>query len=480
MGGLPLQRKDAQTDESEQEKERERECVEEQVALQVEKWRREEERERESERVIERGKKKDVQQVETRQIVVGAGGGGRGRGGHGVMGQERVREEERERKRVRGRGQVGGDVSILNKMTQSQNARGGEYEKVEMLEREVERLQRLEFAMEQQNLVMMMMTPRRLDASASQEAMRLEEQSLLLQQQMLQQKKLSLLQLEKEVVDLSATGVEVRAVALRCAREACHEFGDWEQIQTTLVAHAQLQQSVAQLRESLSAQRRKEQLLKGMLVESEARISTLELATKKADARVLSVVDDMIELERGVHGESSGVSGVREIVGHERKLAALERQLRNVERNAQQELEYRMKVVPMHTEARLLDLERELADAHRMLSRGNEATHALNRTIYDLNATVEALEGDVTRLQLAGATAGARMSELATVQQTVTTLTAHVVSLERELASATKEGLRSHERAVTNEAHLCSRTFETLSLQEALEAADLRFAICTV
>jgi len=368
-------------------------------------------------------------------------------------------------------------------MTESQNARGDEYEKVEMLEREVERLQRLECAMEQQNLEMMM-TTRRVDASASQEAMRLEEQSVLLQQQMLQQKKLSLLQLEKEVVDLSATGVEVRAVALRCAREACHEFGDWEQIQTTLVAHAQLQQSVAQLqqsvaqlRESLSAQRRKEELLKGMLVESEARISTLELATKKADARVLSVVDDMIELERGVHGESSGVLGVREIVGHERKLAALEQQLRNVERNAQQELEYRMKVVPMHTEVRLLDLERELADAHRMLTKGNEATHALNRTIYDLNATVEALEGDVTRLQLAGATAGARMSELATVQHTVTTLTAHVVTLERELESATKEGLRSHERAVTNEAYLCSRTFETLSLKEALEATDFRFAI---
>ncbi len=52
-----------------------------------------------------------------------------------------------------------------------------------------------------------------------------------------------------------------------------------------------------------------------------------------------------------------------------------------------------------------------------------------------------------------------------------------VVRLEDEVRAATARAEASMEAAVTQEAAVCSLTFEKLSLVEALEAADLRYAI---
>jgi hypothetical protein len=52
-----------------------------------------------------------------------------------------------------------------------------------------------------------------------------------------------------------------------------------------------------------------------------------------------------------------------------------------------------------------------------------------------------------------------------------------VVRLEDEVRAATARAEASMEAAVTQEAAACSLTFEKLSLVEALEAADLRYAI---
>ena len=51
-----------------------------------------------------------------------------------------------------------------------------------------------------------------------------------------------------------------------------------------------------------------------------------------------------------------------------------------------------------------------------------------------------------------------------------------VVRLKDEVRAATARAEASMEAAVTQEAAVCSLTFEKLSLVEALEAADLRYA----
>jgi thiamine biosynthesis lipoprotein ApbE len=52
-----------------------------------------------------------------------------------------------------------------------------------------------------------------------------------------------------------------------------------------------------------------------------------------------------------------------------------------------------------------------------------------------------------------------------------------VVRLEDEVRAATARAEASMKAAVTQEAAVCSLTFEKLSLVEALQAADLRYAI---
>ena len=290
-----------------------------------------------------------------------------------------------------------------------------------------------------------------------------EEEALQLEEDVLNQRKEALRHLQREVERLESSGVQALAQELRAAEAEVVRLGGYDEVLRSLKAH-----------------QRKEELLQGMLVESEKRIETLSRDKKNAEARVLAAVNDMVELERGVHVElwrteaarddDASADHVRPMVAHERKIAALQRQIRTMESDHEESLARQQRVVPLKMKSQITDLERQLAESERELKRAKDTISGLDTTVRDLKETVASLEGDVVRLQQTAATAATAAllrEQLAAADKTIEALRGDMKRLQSQLEAASAV-------SVQQEAVACSLQFENLSLKEVLDATDVR------
>ena len=213
--------------------------------------------------------------------------------------------------------------------------------------------------------------------------------TLALEQQVLQQRREALVLLQREVNALAASGVEDRARVMRSAEEDCARLGGL--------------QDVMSVNQGL---RHKVEVLEALLVESEKRVTDLERDKEEALAQAHSLVEDMVELERGVHveGRVEGRHGpdafIQRMVGHERKIAALERQIRSKEAEHIEEIHRTRQLFPLKQEAKIIDLEQQLARARVQERSAAEAMAPMERVMLSLLASVEALERGAEQLQV--------------------------------------------------------------------------------
>lgn len=437
---------------------------------------REREQERERERERERAREREREQVE------------------GTIAREQAREREAERKledlslsrlRLEGGGEVAQDAVARRLRQEKERA----VQRAALLEEEVARLRSVEAEVERLRRVEAEVVRLRsaqaeagvqraagaagaVQRGAMRDSMHDEHASLVLEEQVLQQRRDSLRILQREVDDLAASGVEERARVLRCAEQDCRRLGGLHDV---MAAH--------------QGQRHKAEVLEALLVESESRVAALELDKKEALAQAQALVEDLVDLERGVHVEADGgatgrheaASLIPRLVGHERKIAALERQLRSVQAEHKEEIRRTRQVLPLKLETKILELEEQLARARVRERWAAEGMDAMEQAMLALQATVQALEGDAGRLQVLVASAAAEHCSLVSASalkaDMVEVLRGDVGRLEAEVRAATARAEESEELAVTREAAVCSLTFEKLSLVGALDATDLRLPV---